>query len=241
MPLLAVDTTTRTCSVAVVSRSGPLSEITTDNAETHALHLMGMVDQALARAGMLLGALDGFAVTRGPGSFTGLRIGLSSVKGMAMATGKPVVPVSSLEVLAIQARSISGASDTIVSLIDAYRREVFLAGYRFQGGRMIEVIGETVIAPDQVAELTTGVPGAVILVGNGAVRYREKLAGSPGPGAGIRFAPDTDHVIRAATVGEIGMDRLHTGGMTAADIMPVYLRKSDAQIHLASSTGLTRH
>ncbi|RUA02619.1 MAG: tRNA (adenosine(37)-N6)-threonylcarbamoyltransferase complex dimerization subunit type 1 TsaB [Deltaproteobacteria bacterium] len=236
MPILAVDTTTRTCSVAVVSRSRLLFEMTTDNDETHTLHLMGMVDQALVQAGISLDALDGFAVTRGPGSFTGLRIGLSSVKGLSMATGKPIVPVSSLEVLAVQARSISNASDLIVSVIDAYRREVFLAGYRFQDNQMIEVMGETVIKPDQVAELTTGVPGNVIFVGNGAVAYREKLAGRLKPGAHIRFAPDNLHVIRAATVGEIGLDRLDTGGMTAADIMPVYLRKSDAQIHLASST-----
>ncbi len=234
MPILAVDTTTKTCSVAVVSRSGLLSEIATDNNETHTRHLMGMVDQVLARADIQLDALDGFAVTRGPGSFTGLRIGLSSVKGMAMATGKPIVPVSSLEVLAIQAQPVANTSDTIVSLIDACRREVFLAGYRFQDNHMSEVIAETVVAPEKVTGVMADVSDAVILVGNGAVMYREKLTASKGPGADIRFAPDIHQIIRAATVGEIGLNRLAAGGMTAADIMPVYLRKSDAQIHLAS-------
>ncbi len=232
MPLLAVDTTTKSCSVAVVAHSGLLSEITTTNDETHARHLMGMVDQVLALAGIGLEAIDGFAVTRGPGSFTGLRIGLSSIKGLGMATGKPIVPVSSLETLAVQATPASGASGIIVALIDAYRREVFLAGYRFKENQMIAVIPETVIAPEKVVDVISDVSDSAVLVGSGVVTYRQKFAATSG--ASIRFSPDINHTIRAATVGRIGLNRLDSDGLNATDIRPVYLRKSDAQIHLLS-------
>jgi len=234
MPILAVDTTTKSCSVAVVARSGLLSEITTANDETHARHLMGMVDQVLALAGTGLDAIDGFAVTRGPGSFTGLRIGLSSIKGLALATGKPVVPVSSLETLAVQAAPVSGTSGTIVALIDAYRREVFLGGYQFKKGRMIAVIPETVIAPDKVMDVVSDFADSAVLVGSGVVTYRQKFAAIQG--AAFQFSPDINHTIRAATVGWIGLNRFDSDGVDAAGIMPVYLRKSDAQIHLASSS-----
>lgn len=235
MPLLAVDTTTKSCSVAVVSTSGLLSEITTANDETHARHLMDMVDQVLSLANVPLDALDGFAVTRGPGSFTGLRIGLSSVKGLGAASGKPVVPVSSLEVLAAQAVPALDVPDTIVVLIDAYRREVFLAGYQLRDHQMVEVLAETVAAPDNVADLISDLTGPVVLVGNGVVTYRQKL--SENPGGNIRFASDLHHTIRAATVGQIGLNRLHSDGLDAIDVMPVYLRRSDAQIHLSSLGG----
>jgi tRNA threonylcarbamoyladenosine biosynthesis protein TsaB len=209
-----------------------LSEITTTHDETHARHLMGMVDQVLALAGIGLDAIDGFAVTRGPGSFTGLRIGLSSIKGLGMATGKPVVPVSSLETLAVQAAPASGTSGTIVALIDAYRREVFLGGYQFKDGRMTAVIPETVIAPEKVVDVISDVSDSAMLVGSGVVTYRRKFTATPG--ATIRFSPNINHTIRAATVGRIGLNRLDSDGINAIDIRPVYLRKSDAQIHLLS-------
>ena len=235
MFLLALDTTTKSCSVAIVTSAGLLAEVTTARNETHARHLMTMVDQALTLAGISIDAVDGFAVTRGPGSFTGLRIGLSAVKGLAMAGDKPVVPVSSLEALAVQAVSASGGSGTIVSMIDAYRGEVFLAGYRPDGDRMTPVIPETVVAPETAARQVTDLAGSVTLVGSGFVTYLSHFTQITG--ARIGSAPEMAHMLRAATVGRMGLGRLDTDGRKAVDIMPVYLRKSDAQIHQARRTG----
>jgi len=98
--LLAVDTSTRACSVAVVDQDRLACEITTGPTGTHSTHLMRLIRTALALAETELHGLDGLAVCVGPGSFTGLRIGVSTVKGLAFATAKPVAGVSSLEALA---------------------------------------------------------------------------------------------------------------------------------------------
>ena len=224
MTILAVDTTTRSCSAAVVAKSGLLAEIILDNDQTHARHLMKMVDQVLELAGVSLNALDGFAVTRGPGSFTGLRIGLSSIKGLGRATGKPIVAVSSLEALATQ---VGPVAMTIFALIDAYRKEVYLAGYRYEKDRLKRVIPETVAGPEKVLAM---VQGPAVFVGNGAVTYRRVLVENLGESA--HFTQDLHNTIRAATVARIALSRLESEGCDAADITPVYLRKSDAEINL---------
>jgi len=224
MTILAVDTTTRSCSAAVVSSSGLLAEIILDNDQTHARHLMKMIDQVLELAGISLNTLDGFAVTRGPGSFTGLRIGLSSIKGLGRATGKPIVAVSSLEALATQ---VGPVAMTIFALIDAYRKEVYLAGYRYEKDRLKGVLPETVAGPEKVLAM---VQGPAVFVGNGAVIYRRMLVENLGESA--HFTQDLHNTIRAATVARIALSRLESKGCDAADITPVYLRKSDAEINL---------
>ena len=223
MLILGVDTSTRSCSTAVLSQTGLLAEITLDNEQTHTRHVMGMVDHVLTLAGISLGDLDGFAVTRGPGSFTGLRIGLSTVKGLGQASGKPVVPLSSLEALAAQ---VPPLPMPIVAMIDAFRDEVYLAGYRYDDDRLDRITNETVVAPAKKLKM---VPEPAIYVGSGAVAYRQELASQLGGHACIPAEPF--HTIRGATVAALGMARLASHGRPAAKITPVYLRKSDAELH----------
>ena len=103
MRILAVDTATKSCSVAVTEKGFLAAELTTVSAQTHSKHLLKMIHSVINTAGITISDVDGFAVTIGPGSFTGLRIGISSVKGLAVALDKPVVGVSSLDALAQQA------------------------------------------------------------------------------------------------------------------------------------------
>ncbi|MGE5258948.1 MAG: tRNA (adenosine(37)-N6)-threonylcarbamoyltransferase complex dimerization subunit type 1 TsaB, partial [Hyphomicrobiales bacterium] len=100
MNVLAVDTATRSCGVAVLINSRPAAELETVSERTHSVRLMSMIRDVLTLAELELKEIDGFAVTVGPGSFTGLRIGISTVKGLALATAKPCAGVSTLEALA---------------------------------------------------------------------------------------------------------------------------------------------
>ncbi len=102
MKILAVDTATKGCSVAVTENSILLTELTLVSSRTHSKHLMGMIETAFSMSGLTVNDIDGFAVTKGPGSFTGLRIGISAIKGLASAAGKPVAGVSTLDSLAFQ-------------------------------------------------------------------------------------------------------------------------------------------
>jgi tRNA threonylcarbamoyladenosine biosynthesis protein TsaB len=167
MRILAVDTATTSCSVAIVDNTSLLSEFTLAKEETHSKHLMDMIKEALRMSGLNFSDLDGFAVTRGPGSFTGLRIGISTIKGLVVASEKPVVGVSSLEALALQ---VSYSRDLICPILDARRGEVYFSRYRFLNGHLKKQTKERVAPPDQAVE---DLNESCLFVGNGALLYKE--------------------------------------------------------------------
>ena len=129
MKLLAIDTATDSCSVAIIEDDTLRSELTAMPGQTHSKHLMPFIASVLDAAALKLTALDGFAVSLGPGSFTGVRIGISTVKGLAFSLGKPVVGISSLAALAWQCNESSGL---ICPMIDARKKQVYCGRYRFR-------------------------------------------------------------------------------------------------------------
>lgn len=222
MNLLAVDTSTTSCSVALFSGDRLLAETLYAAGKTHSRHLMSMIHRMLERCRCEPEDIDGIAVTRGPGTFTGLRIGISTVKGLAAATGASVVGVSSLAALAFP---LTLHDCPVVAMIDARRGEVYYTQYR---GSVQPATRVSVAAPETTA---AALPEDAVLVGSGALIYREVFENrSPG----IRFADTTQHVIRAASVGRLAMVRFKQGDVDPIDaLIPEYIRKSDAQIQMA--------
>ena len=230
MKILAVDTATKSCSVAIVDKESLLAEMTVVNEQTHSKHLLDMVRLVVKHSGLNLSDLNGFAVTRGPGSFTGLRIGISSVKGFAAAQGKPIVGVSSLDVLA---RQVSFSPYLISSLIDARRDEVYSARYRYKDGNLIKEGTEQAVSPgDALDEINE----PCIFVGSGAVLYRKAIKDKLGENA--NFAQAYENIIRASTVALLSMDRFENDDTDDVEtFVPNYLRKSDAQLKLHEKKG----
>ena len=234
MKILAVDTATSSCSVAVAVDKELLAEITLLRNETHSKHLTGLIQQVIQVAGITLEDIDGFAVTRGPGSFTGLRIGISTVKGLAAASGRPLVGISSLESLAQQGWT---GEHPVCSMIDARRGEVYVARYRNKQCVLSPEEIEQAMIPDQALRL---IKGMCVFVGNGAVAYRQVIMDLMGKRA--LFAPAVQHIIRAATVAQLAWPRLDAGDTDDLErFVPTYLRKSDAELNrqknLLESTG----
>lgn len=222
MKILAVDTATKTCSVAVVDEVSVISEYTVNHNDTHSRFLMGMIREILDISHLSVKALDGFAVTIGPGSFTGLRIGLSAVKGLALATGKPLVGVSTLEALAFQ---VSATDKLICPVMDARRKEVYSACYRYRGINLEPVRAPMAVNPVKAVE---NINEPCILVGDGALLYQEPIKNRLGDMA--IFADCTRNIIRASAVGHIAMNRFKSNDTDdAALIEPFYIRKSDAE------------
>lgn len=223
MHVLAVDTATEVCGVALVSETGILSQALLDQGLTHAKVLMTAVQNVLSQGGMTVSSLDGLVVTRGPGSFTGLRIGISTIKGLAAATGIPIVGVSSLAVLAHQAPV---DARRVCPMIDARRREVYWSCYERNESELIRVDEETAGSAGNVAgKMASG----CLFIGNGAQLYRQVIEQrSPKP---VRFAEEADHVLQPAVVARMGLSRLIAGEIDELDTFaPVYLRKSDAEL-----------
>jgi len=228
MKILAVDTATKSCSVAVIDKSSLLAEMTIVREHTHSKHLMEMINRVIGLSGLTLSELDGFAVTRGPGTFTGLRIGISSVKGLAVASEKPVVGVSSLDALAMQA---SFSPYLICPFVDARRGEVYFSRYRFINGYLKKQTEEQVFPPEKVV---SDINEKCIFVGDGALLYQETLLKKIGESA--VFAPSFQNTIRASTVAHLSMDRFENHDTEDVDIfIPHYIRRSDAELNLTNS------
>jgi tRNA threonylcarbamoyladenosine biosynthesis protein TsaB len=223
MKILAVDTATQSCSVAVSDNKMVLAEKTIQNGRTHSVHLLDMIDSVMEEAGLSVSELEGFAVTVGPGSFTGLRIGISTIKGLAMATKKPVVGISSLDVLANQCLQ----NDFLICpLIDARKKEVYHARYRYAEGRLDKMSPEASSSPvDAVKDIQT----PCILVGSGARLYRKILKTELSQMA--HFAEKGQNTIQASTVAFVSLDRFRAQKTDdVVQLVPHYIRKSDAEL-----------
>jgi tRNA threonylcarbamoyladenosine biosynthesis protein TsaB len=225
MKVLAVDTATKSCSVAIVDKDTLLAEVSIISEQTHSKHLMNMISRAMGMSGLNINDLDGFAVIRGPGSFTGLRIGISSVKGLAIASGKPVVGISSLDALAMQSNF---SPYLIFPLLDARKGEVYFSRYRFKNFLLKKEMEEQVLPPDKAV---CNIKEPCIFIGNGAFLYREVILDRIGDFA--RFAFSFQNTIRASTVAYLGMDRLKNNDTDDVfTLVPKYIRKSDAELKL---------
>jgi len=228
MKILAVDTATKSCSVAIIDEGLLLIEMTTVTNQTHSKHLMGIIKTCIEASGLTLSNIDGFAVTTGPGSFTGLRIGISAVKGFAFAQQKPIIGISSLEALAWQC---SQSTYVICPVLDARKKEVYYCRYRFDRGELRKLCSENIGSP---AEAVYGIKEPCILVGNGAHIYQDTILNELGDLA--NFAALSQHVIRASSVASLSLVRFSEGKTDdVAMLVPHYIRKSDAEMNISKN------
>ncbi len=222
MKVLAVDTATPTCSVAILEGAGLVCELTLGQGRTHSTHLLGLIQGALSAARMAAAEIDGFGVTIGPGSFTGLRIGLGVIKGLAFAHGRPAVGISSLEALA---HPYSGWPGLVCPLLDARRGEVYFNHF---GGGSGEYgpRGSDAVGPVEAA--LAGVAEPCLFVGDGARLYRERIVA--GAGAWARFTEGGLELIRASSVATLACSRLaRVPSGDAGRLVPRYVRRPDAR------------
>ncbi|MBI5062568.1 MAG: tRNA (adenosine(37)-N6)-threonylcarbamoyltransferase complex dimerization subunit type 1 TsaB, partial [Desulfatitalea sp.] len=193
--------------------------------------LMPALRTLLQEAGMQATALDGWAVTQGPGSFTGLRIGISAVKGLALATGKPFAGVSTLAVLAHQAPA---PALWVCPMIDARRQQVYWSLYRRQGDDLVPVLPERAGSVQEAVTLI-GDQAPCLFIGNGARLYSQMIHSEMG--AMARLADDALHDLQPGMVARLGSRRLAQGaGEDLHRFAPVYLRSADAQLPPAAIT-----
>ncbi|MFW5902202.1 MAG: tRNA (adenosine(37)-N6)-threonylcarbamoyltransferase complex dimerization subunit type 1 TsaB [Thermodesulfobacteriota bacterium] len=230
MKILAVDTATESCSVAVVDNGNLVAEFTHSHGLTHTRRLMPMIDRVLDDCGLSINDMDGLAATLGPGSFTGLRIGLSTVKGLAFGASKPVAGVSALDVLA---RQFPFADCRICAMIDARKNEVYAAEYQWHQSAPETLRSTRAAAPETVLAEIAALDTPCLYVGNGARRYKDQIAAVQG--AHARFCPDGQNIIRAAVVGFMAQEVFDARrNIPLSDLTPLYIRAPDAEIHAAA-------
>ena len=225
MPILALDTSTLVSSVAVADTDKLLAELTLETRLTHSETLMPHIEQVLAMADIDKTKLAGVAVSIGPGSFTGLRIGLASAKGMAYALDIPLIGVPTMEALACQC-PVPGIY--AVPLIDAQKGNAYMAVYRWEDGQLVEQQAVEVLSVDDCLARCAALDRPVILLGDAAVR---KVAGRKELPQGVQIA--LPHIVmpRAAGTALLGLRRLAAGQAgSVMDMEPVYIRRSEAEV-----------
>ena len=225
--MLAIETSTLTGAVALLEGGAVVAESRVSVAVTHGERLMAAVDGILRSARWDLGDIDAFAVAVGPGSFTGLRIGISTVKGLAFATGKPVVGVPTLDALAWR---LPFCAYPVCPVLDARKNEVYTALYGTRDGRLDLLEPARAVAPATLAEeLRATTEGPVVFLGDGLAPFAPLLTEILGTRA--RLAPADLRLPSAATVGELGGWALARGETAdPAGLVPLYLRPSEAEL-----------
>jgi tRNA threonylcarbamoyladenosine biosynthesis protein TsaB len=225
MKILAVDTSSRSCSVGIVDGYSPVAEMTLSIGQTHSKHLMPAIDRILCSCGLSLSDIDGLALVKGPGSFTGLRIGVSAMKGFAVAADKPLVGISSLKALAMQGLDSLGL---ICPLIDARKGELYACRYRSDGGKLRPETDEGLLSPE---EAMRDIHEPCLFIGAGASLYKDVIVAKIGRYA--HFASLCQNTIHASTVALLALELFENGrDHAAADFVPHYIRRSDAEMNL---------
>lgn len=221
--ILAVDTTTSSGSVALLEDRRLLGEIAGESGATHSARLLGAVDHLLRSEGLTIADIGAFAVAAGPGSFTGIRIGLSTIKALAFSSGKPVVPVSSLRALALKL-ALAGVP-LVCPVLDAKKGEVYAALFENAAGRLIEIIPQRAHDPgDFFSRLPADRP--IVFIGRGCVVYRDRI-----PARVLETAAFPARTLFIAhEVGLLGLEGLAEGkGVPADGVEPLYFRRSQAE------------
>ncbi len=213
-----------TGSVAVLDGTRVLIEQTLHTRVTHTERLLDTIDGALRAISIPLERLDGIAVGLGPGSFTGLRIGVTTAKSLAYSLHKPVVGIPTLDALAAQ---YLFTPTLVCPLLDARKREVYAAFYRNTGAQVERISEYAVLAPQH---LFHDVSEAVIVLGEGTIPYRNQLETLLGSQA--NFADMAHSTPRSSLIAQLGHDRIIRGEYDdTLTLTPLYVRRSDAEIH----------
>jgi len=221
MKILAVDTATPSCGVAIIDGERVCASASINPGHTHSRSVMPLLDMVLNVAGLCIDEIDVFAVTIGPGSFTGLRIGIACIKGLALALGKPVCGISALQALAAP---FSHAAVPVCPMIDARKNEVYYALYGNRSDRPVEILPPRVAPVDKVV---SEIDGPALFVGTGALAAKDAILKAKGRSA--LFVSSASAMINPAVVAELARDRIQEHGPDPVDTLcPLYIRPPDA-------------
>jgi tRNA threonylcarbamoyladenosine biosynthesis protein TsaB len=225
MRVMGLDSATNVASVAIVENNKLLAELTFNTIKNHSQRLMPMLAWMLEETKLTLDDLDGFAVAVGPGSFTGLRIGLATIKAMAHVQNKPVLAVPTLDGLAA---NLEGTSGTICPILNARRNEVYSALYRWNGSYNERLTDYMALGLEPLAAMLKKEGEMITFLGDGVEAYQETLADML-PGA--HFAASSNSICRAAQIARLGLERLKQGKIADYySLEPLYIRKSQAEV-----------
>ena len=228
MKILVLESSGLVASVALMEENSMICEFTMNHKKTHSQTLLPMVDEMMKITGFNKKELDAVAISKGPGSFTGLRIGSATAKGLSQALNIPVVSISSLEGLAA---NLYGTEDLICPIMDARRSQVYAGIFQYEGEKLVTRMEDDAVSVADLISMLNEKGEPVIFLGDGVPVYQKLL--EEGLTVPYRFAPSHMNRQRAGAVGVLAVQYFKEGKTeTSRDHKPEYLRKSQAEREL---------
>ncbi|HSR04370.1 MAG TPA: tRNA (adenosine(37)-N6)-threonylcarbamoyltransferase complex dimerization subunit type 1 TsaB [Proteiniclasticum sp.] len=235
MKILSIDTSSNNCSIAVVDEKAMLGEININYNLQHSVLLMPLIEELLARLDMKPRDLDALTLSTGPGSFTGLRIGLSAVKGMALGSNLPIYAADALSILAY---GVYGYHGILVPMIDALRGGYYTGFYTFKNGKLITLMEPVILTLDEVKELLVKEEGEILILGDitdkkteDELLFKEKVS----------IAPSSLNIPKASNIPYLLWERILSGKSDDIhSLVPVYMRKSQAEYEYEKKIGMLK-
>lgn len=229
MKILAMDSSGLTASVAIIEDDIAVAEYSVNYKKTHSQTLVPMMDEISRMTELDLKTLDAIAISKGPGSFTGLRIGSATAKGLGLALDIPIVEVFTTDALAY---NLYGSGDLVCPIMDARRDQVYTGIYEFvsegEGFVMNTLLGASALSIDELAGKLNEIGRRVVFLGDGVPVFADKIRESIN--CGFSFAPAHMNRQSAASVGTLGMLYFKEGRCVPSDDhVPEYLRLSQAE------------
>lgn len=228
MLALSLETSTRTCSVALVKDREVLGEVVLNTQVTHSQKLLPAIDALFKIADISLEQLDLIGVAIGPGSFTGLRIGIATAQGLAYGKKIPVVGVSTIEALAYTTNVYEGL---VVPILNARRNQVYTGIFQGNNGKYQRLLADSVIKLEELLEKLVTLPQPYVFTGDGVPVFKEKIEEVLKDQA--IFIPEYNLLPGGKTVGVLAIEKFKRGEITAINnLKPEYLRLSEAERNL---------
>lgn len=232
MRILSIDSATEAATCSVIEDDKLLGEITFNYKKQHSVILMTIIDNLLKNINKTINDIDGFVVSKGPGSFTGLRIGMATIKGLSQGTNKPFVSISSLDALAYNLAYTDGI---ICPILNALRGNVYTALYSFNNNKLERLTDYMVISLEELLSLLNEKNTSVTFIGDGVPLFKDSIKLSI---PNVKFAPTSLNLVKASALAELGLEKLLEGEYddlyTSA---PIYIRKSQAEREYEKRTG----
>lgn len=232
MIILSIDSSSSVATCALLRDDCLLSEYVINNKREHSVLIMNIVEMLLADNAIDIDDVDGFVVSKGPGSFTGLRIGMATIKGLAFGANKPYVSVSSLDALAYSSINFNGI---ICPIMDALRDSVYTCLYKNENGNLQPLIDYSALDLEELVSLLKEKDDNILFTGDGIIKYKSYLQENL-PNA--IFAPNHLSLVRASSLGELGLKLLLNGKCDDVNSAPLYLKKPQAQRELEKRMAL---
>ncbi|OFI07430.1 tRNA threonylcarbamoyladenosine biosynthesis protein TsaB [Clostridium acetireducens DSM 10703] len=232
MRILSLDSATESASCSIIEDNKVLGEITFNYKKQHSVILMPMVEYLLNNLKLDIESIDGFVVSKGPGSFTGLRIGAATIKGLSQGLNKPFIALSSLDALAY---NLAYSNGIICPILDALRGNVYTALYIFENNNLKRISEYMIVSTEDLINILNSKEKNVHFVGDALYKFKDILQTKV---KNSSFAPVHLNLVKSSSLGELGFKLLKKGIYdNIFDFKPFYIRKSQAEREYEEKNG----